>query len=340
MRATLGLVVALVAAPVAGQTIDWRSSFLFYGDNTEFFTPYRKGETILGSSFTTALAFRVGPRSEVVAGVFGDVRSGSGERVDDVKAVLSFRHRTATSLGVLGTLVTENRHGYLEPLEATTLELTRQVEQGLQWVETRDRWRGEAYVNWQHLNTSESREIFDYGIVASWRAWRRLHLEGQLHGLHHGGQLHQVGPVTNNVVKAGGVRGEWDLGAGLTARAAAFYLSSNGKLDPYRAGPTVAGHGVYLRTGLTIGRVGEASAIWWRGRDFISTEGDHNYGSVGNDGVFYRSRRTYQELAFVHRRKLGDRVELAAEARLHRIDGDVDYSYRIVVRAPFELRLR
>ena len=56
MRGTTVLALALVAAPLAGQSIDWRSSFLFYGDNTEFFTPYRTGETILGSSFTTTLA--------------------------------------------------------------------------------------------------------------------------------------------------------------------------------------------------------------------------------------------------------------------------------------------
>lgn len=340
MRAPTALVLALIAAPLAGQTIDWRSSFLFYGDNTEFFTPYRTGETILGSSFTTSLALGVGPRSEVLAGVFGDVRSGSEETLDEVKAVLSFRHRTPTSLGVLGTLVTENRHGYLEPIQATTLELTRQIEQGLQWVETRERWRGEAYINWQHLNTSDSREVFDYGLVASWRAWRWLRLEGQLHGLHHGGQLHDVGAVSNNLVEALGARGEWELGGTFSGRVAAFALRSEGRVDPERDTPEITGNGLYIRGGLTFGRIGEVSAIWWRGEDFISVEGDRNYSSVGSDGVFYRSDRSYQELAFVHRRRLGERVELDAEARLHRIDGDFDYSYRIVVRVPFELRIK
>ena len=214
---------------------------------------------------------------------------------------------------MLGTLVTENRHGYLEPIQATTLELTRQIEQGLQWVETRERWRGEAYVNWQHLNTSDSREVFDYGIVASWRSWRWLHLEGQLHGLHRGGQLHQVGAVSNNLVEAVGARGEWELGGTLTGRVAAFALRSEGRVDPEQDTPRRSrANGLYLRAGVTFGRIGELSAIWWRGRDFISVEGDRNYGSVGSDGVYYRSERSYQELAFVHRRKLGERVELDA----------------------------
>lgn len=112
----------------------------------------------------TALVFPLGPRAEALAGVFGDFRSCNEESAEAVEPVLSFRWRTATSTAVMGTLITENRHGYLEPLQSTTLEITRQVEQGLQWIERRQRWQGEAYVNWQHLNTPDSREIFDYGL--------------------------------------------------------------------------------------------------------------------------------------------------------------------------------
>lgn len=339
LAVALGTAAVLVATGARGQGLDWRTDFTFYGDNTELFNPYRTGETLLGASLRTVLVFPVGPRAEVLAGVLGDFRSGSGEGADEVEPVLSFRWRTATSTAVMGTLVTENRHGYLEPLQTTTLEITRQVEQGLQWIERRERWQGEAYINWQHLNTPDSREIFDYGLVAQGRATGWLTLEGQLHGLHHGGQLYQAGAVSNNTVWAIGARGRWALPGRVSASAAAFHLESSGKLDPRVEGPTIEGSGTYLRASAELERLGEAFVILWRGRDFISHEGDHHYGSIGSDGAFHRSRREYQELGVVHRRRVADRVDVSFEARLHRVDGDFDYSYRILVRAPFALRL-
>lgn len=329
----------LAAAAACGQGLEWRSEFAFYGDNTEFFNPYRTGETLLGASLTTVLAFPVGPRAEVLAGAFADFRSGSEKGADQVEPVLSFRWRAATSTAVIGTLVTVERHGYLEPLQGTTLEITRPVEQGLQWIERRRRWQGEAYLNWQHLNTADSREIFDYGFVVQMRPLEWLAFEGQLHGLHHGGQLFQVGAVSNNTVWAAGLRAHWALSPRLTARAAAFGCASAGTLDPFREGRAIEGSGTYVRGGAELDGVGEAFVIVWRGRDFISHEGDHHYGSIGSDGVFYRSRRTYEELGVGHRRQVAERIDVRFEARLHRIDGNFDYSYRILVRTPFELRL-
>ena len=76
--------------------------------------------------------------------------------IDEVRPLLGFRYRTRTSLGVLGTLVTEDRHGYLEPLEVSTLEFTRPVEYGMQWREDRRQVGGEVFIDWQHLNTRNS----------------------------------------------------------------------------------------------------------------------------------------------------------------------------------------
>jgi hypothetical protein len=122
----IGLVSsALRAFPSAAEEILWHTDFTFYGDNTEFTGPYREGETILGAQFQTYLRLALGPSVSVRAGLFADHRSGDTTFVDPVKPILSFRYQTEHSLGVLGTLETQDRHGYLEPLEVTTLELTR-----------------------------------------------------------------------------------------------------------------------------------------------------------------------------------------------------------------------
>jgi hypothetical protein len=93
----------------------------------------------------------------------------------------------------------------------------------------------------------------------------------------------------------------------------------------------------------------ELFGIVWRGRDFLSDEGDNNYNSVGWNPSFYRSRRKYWELGVLRRAVLDGKVELDAEFRLHRIDHETsiaiqgtswEYSYRLAVRTPFQFTLR
>lgn len=341
MTRLVAIVAALVAVagPLSGQEIRWKSEFLFYADNTEFFTPYRTGETILGAWFKTALELKTGGGTLVRAGVFGDHRSGDTAFLDPVKPILALRWQSDRSLAVLGTLEPRDRHGYLEPIEATTLEFTRPLEYGLQWVEHQDRFRVDAYLNWQHLNTQTSREILDTGFTSSWQLTRIARLEAQLHVLHHGGQLHDVGPVNNNAVGGPGLRLEDDLPKLGRSSLSAFYLMSKGPVDMNLPGRVIAGRGVYLRASVEPLRLVELAMIFWRGHDFISQEGDHNYGSVGAVEGFYRTDRRYEELSAVKKFSIAKTVDVDAEVRLHRIDGKIEYSYRLGVRAPFDLRL-
>lgn len=340
MRRLLAAAFLTAAAlPACAQQLHWKNEFLFYLDNTEFFTPYRTGETILGSWFKTYLDLGTGGNTHVKAGVFGDHRSGDTKFLDPVKPILAFLWSSDRSLAVLGTLEPRDRHGYLEPLEVTTLEFTRPLEYGAQWVENQERFHVDAYLNWQHLNTANSREILDTGFVAWWNATRIARLEGQLHILHHGGQLHDIGPVTDNVVGGPGVRLEEELGALGRSSLTAFYLVSKGPVDMNQGGDAIVGHGVYLRGSVEPARVIEIAVIVWRGHNFITQEGDHNYGSIGVRPGFYRADRSYEELAAIKRFRVAGTIDANAEIRLHRIDGTFEYSYRLAVRAPFDLKV-
>ena len=90
------------------------------------------------------------------------------------------------------------------------------------------------------------------------------------------------------------------------------------------------------------------SISWW-GRDFLAQEGDNNYNSVGADPAFYRSRRKYWEVGILRRAAIEGDVTLDGELRFHRVDNlksialsksRWEYSYRLVVRAPFEVVLK
>lgn len=348
------LAASLAGAPLpaqdAGRSLAWASRFTFYADNTEFFTPYREGETLLGAWATSALSFRPAPRHEVLAGAFVDVRSGdTASFATRVRPVLSYRFRTATSTAVLGTLITERRHGYLEPLEVMQLDILRPVEYGAQWVERRPRFEAEAYLNWQALNTPDTREVFDYGWLLTAKPWPWLHVNWQAHGLHRGGQLYDAGePVRNNFANGLGVRLQRSFPVVGEASGWAYRFWSSGNANPAIPDSLAGlGHGTYLRAGITPAGF-LVYGLWWWGTDYLANEGDNNYNSVGKDPAFYRSDRRYVELGVIKRLAPRGAAGVSAdfEARLHLVDeegsvalGDSkwEYSYRVIVRAPFDL---
>ena len=348
------LLLALMLAgtvAAAAQSVDWRTRATFYGDNTEFFTPFRTGETILGAQFSTFLDIVPTEHTRIHAGVFGDLRYGDDEFLDPVKPILSFRYETPSTLGVLGTLETENRHGYLEPLEVTTLEFTRPIEYGAQLIQRHTYWDMDLFLDWQGLNTPSSREIFNYGLVLHGLPASFLTLEFQFHGLHHGGQLFAAGvPVTNNTNSAIGARLHRRLGVLGASSLSAYYLSSRGHIDPAFSDTLPdRGHGTYLRASIEPAAHLEVFGLYWMGTNYHTDEGDPNYNSAGVSDSVYRSRRRYFELGVVKRARIDDRVELDAEFRLHRTDEDEsealfdskwEYSYRLIVRVPLDFTLR
>src|SRR6185369_1873158 len=57
---------AFAAVPAAAQrTVDWDTRFVFFADNTEFFSPYREGATWLSNRVFTELKYQATPRVEV-----------------------------------------------------------------------------------------------------------------------------------------------------------------------------------------------------------------------------------------------------------------------------------
>lgn len=331
------ILVGATAAPA--QKLSWRTGAALYGDNTEFFTPYRVGETILGGQFASMLRLRAGKHSEIDLGLFGDHRSGSDRFIHPFRPIIAYHFRDANTHAVLGTLFPRRRHGFIEPLQSALYELTRPIEYGLGWIERKRFWSGDVFLNWQKLNLASQREVFDYGGVLRLTPVKQIAIEGQLHGVHHGGQLFDAGqPVTNNVARGMGVVISDTLGVFGRTSLAWFRLKAGG------------GSGTYVRGAITPFAFAELFAIHWTAKDYVSAEGDNNYNSTGANSAYYRSDREYLEIGALRRTRIDGPVTLDAEIRFHQFDGGVksislfdsrwEYSYRLVVRAPFELTLR
>ena len=146
-----------------------------YGDNTEFFNPFRDGETLLGAAGTLGLDIELTERATLRGGLFFNHRYGSARFAEQWRPVISLTVETGASRFVFGTLDTVPNeftaapdlggpHGLLPPLQVETLAFTRPHEGGIQWQVASDRLDQDAWINWQRLNTEEHRERFDAGV--------------------------------------------------------------------------------------------------------------------------------------------------------------------------------
>ncbi len=340
--ALAGILALAAVDALAQERISLGADLSFYGDNTEFFNPWREGETLLGSEGRIFLDVDLNDQVTVRAGVFGNHSFGDEDTFRTVRPVLALHLRGGRSHFILGSLDTARYrkpgadrggpHELLPPLQRETLAFTRPDEAGLQWFLDSDRIEQELWLNWQQLNTETHREAFDTGVRGELALVTDprlpISLSYQFHLVHHGGQLFDSGPVGDS----------WAGGPGVVVRL------PDGPFDKQ----TVEIHGLVARdvpdravlesaeTGFGLfTRYAAEKAGWrshfiaWRARDFVKEEGDNHYGSRRGDGRLTRLRH-YFETGLTRIFRPADEVGVELSARLHRVDTVHDYSYRIL----------
>lgn len=348
-RAPLSAAVLLVLtclAPglpaAAQQQTTLLADLALYGDNTEFFNPFRDGETLLGAAGTVAVDVEMSDRATLRGGLFLNHRYGSARFAEQWRPVISLTVDSGASRFVMGTLDTVPHdfaaapdlggpHGLLPPLQVETLAFTRPHEGGIQWQVAADRLAQDAWINWQRLNTAEHRERFDAGVRGrlDFGADAPVALGYQLHVVHEGGQLFDPGPVNDSVAGGPGVVLEPRIDFLDAASVEAYVMWS--KHVPDRAAPDRSdhGHGYFLRAAAS--KHGwRGHAILWRACLWLKEEGDLNYGSRLQDGTVFRPTRRYGEVGLSKAFYEADGVMLAGSLRLHRVEQATNYSFRIL----------
>ena len=349
----IALIVVFVSADAAPaqERVRLRTHAMFYGDNTEFFNSFRDGETLLGTAATFAVDVDFNEMATFSGGVFVDHRFGSEDLAETVRPVFTLRLQGDHQTFVFGTLDTNERlrdldlgrtgpHGLLPPLQTETLAFTRPYEAGLQWTANYPGFRQDWWINWQDLNTAGHRERFDAGLNgrAPIRAGSPVSVAYQVHVVHEGGQLFASGPVSDS----------WAAGPGLVVEPAipvfdrtmiegyAMFSRHVPRRDDLR--DARHGHGVFAR--LTAEKNGwRGHFIFWGACDWLKDEGDENYGSLREDGTLFRNTRHYGELGVTKRFYAADGVEVEGSARVHRVEQDYDYSYRVLAHVGLDVLL-
>jgi hypothetical protein len=335
----------------AQEHVTVRSDILFYGDNTEFRNPFRDGETIFGSAARAAVVFGLGDRVEIALGGFGNVRFGGDDAFDEAKPVIALTIAGERSTFVFGTLATPRAgrpagpdrtgpHGLLPPIQRETLAFDRPYEAGLSWRFKGDTVQQELWINWQRVNTTDHRERFDGGAVGKIRLSGWLAVPFNVHIVHEGGQLFASGPVADSSAVATGfdVRipgARWLETAGIEL----YGLAS--RFVPDRSEPFRSRDGGAFFARATGERAGwRGHFLVWRGKHFIKDEGDPNYSALQRDAVEWLGTRDYAEAGVTRTFEPVTNVLLEASGRVHRIEKQYEYSFRILARTALSLKLR
>ena len=349
-RITAFVIAWLAAAPVSAQTYTAATDLLFYGDNTEFTNRFRRGETVLGVSGRVFLDIALNDTVTIRGGLFGAGRFGSHEFVEHGEPVIALELARGPSRFIFGSLETitvrhdvagpdhETLHSLLPPLQQETLTFTRGQEMGLQWLVDSPTLDHDAWINWQRLNTSEHRERFDAGYRTSLRLAPSLRLHGQWHVAHEGGQQFANGAVSDSQGLALGL--EWSRSAGRAhVTLDGHAVATRHVPDRERPSLTEAGLGIFSRGAISHGPW-RTHLIVWRSRDTLKAEGDSNYLALRSDGTMFRKVRDYGELGITRHFRPAPGVHVFATARLHRVESNYEYSYRIVGRVAIRHRFR
>ena len=137
------LAVSHVGPAAAQDRINFVVDMTFYGDNTEFFNPWRDGETLLGTESRLFLDVDLDEHVTVRAGLFGNHRFGDDHNFENVRPVLALHVMNEVTRFIIGSIESGTQqvglgpdqlgpHGLLPPLQRTSLAFSRPDEAGLQ----------------------------------------------------------------------------------------------------------------------------------------------------------------------------------------------------------------
>jgi hypothetical protein len=325
-----------ISSSANGKAFTLQNQLTFYDDNEEFQEPFRAEQALAGIQFLSALAVSTGNTTGFKGGFFVD-DGGQDAAMVKFKPILSFEYHTDTTRLLMGTIDNAQRHGFIAPLENETLELTRPVEYGLQWMEKDEGFNSDVYLDWQQVDQPGQDEIFDYGGVLKAAFSPQAAIVMQFHGYHEGGRIFNL-RVINNYNPALGIQLRENLGFLGESRLDLFAVASSDFEGKFDIGPDW-GRGIYARGSVTPGGWVEIYGLYWNAQDFFSQEGDPNYNSQGTVPSFYRSNRVYVEAGLRENLVFDSGIRLDAEAKSAWVDEFWGWALRLTARVPFDLNL-
>jgi hypothetical protein len=281
--------------PVAG-SLDLVAETLFFMKNLEF---PDIGRTFIGYRAPLRFRYRAHDSLTLEAGVNLGHNYGDEDQLYATDPLVRLVFEPTQDVYVVaGSLI--STHPIHDALFDDAYVYQQGAEQGLQLRVDGRRFKQDLWVNWKQRETATRPEKLDFGSVSQWRNggfW----LDGQLFGVHTGGQLNNPDNPVAHVVDlnigllVGGSYG-WRFEQRLREiRVGAYYLFDSDKPDPDSAQDNSTASGVELRVNFDTRPTENTDlnvfASYYNGDALLIREGDplyrnKEYAQLGTSALF------------------------------------------------------
>jgi hypothetical protein len=255
-------------------------------DDKEFVSNIKKGYTYPGFFIQPQIKYQPIKNASFSAGIHTLYFAGA-DSTEKFVPVLTLEVKLLDGVElVLGTIHSKQLHYLPEPLMKPEMLFISQPETGIQFLTSKERFRGDSWTSWERYikNGSPFQEVFTMGFAGiikpstfKTRSGLTINLIGL--GVHHGGQIDSSGLDVNTMINlAAGLSYGFPVGSGKTnfGFEAMGFLSTDKSPNPtakYKNGkafyPKLFVEGTTLR-----GELG-----FWRSSRFVNPRGEELFGS-------------------------------------------------------------
>ncbi|WP_213040312.1 hypothetical protein [Nitrospira defluvii] len=251
-------------------------------DNT-FTNGLGRDTTLIGNLLNVYARKRLLSSVELDVGVFANMPFGHDTEVSQVRPIVRLQYRpTDEIMTVLGTLTRPHRD-FHDAVFDNANRFVRPLEQGAQVLVNSRYYRQDLFINWEQAFRGSATNRFDVGYAGQFLAGP-FRFNAQAHWVHNGQALLKLDrsfDTADNLVTALGPELvlepstyfpalTWWRQAGIRAT----YLTSLN--EPLAGGPAIRGRGYELTVWMDVSGW-KPSVSFWRGRHFLSQQGDPEY---------------------------------------------------------------
>ena len=263
-------------------------SFTFFKDN-EYFNDIVEGYTLFGTQLNPQLSYYPTKNLRLEGGVFLWKDFGNPQ-LRQVRPTFRATWRVKNHRFILGNILPNLNHGYIEPLFDFERVMLKPLEEGLQYRYTGNRLFLDVWVDWlkQEYPGVAYQEQIAGGLSSSYRLTGdqspvSVSIPFQFTAQHHGGQIDTLhAPIQTLFNYATGVvvRRQFNSAVFQALRLNAYGLLYDDHSFTYQL-PFRSGKGLYLNGTLET-RYADVMLSYWQGHQFYAPFGGPYYQSIAS----------------------------------------------------------
>lgn len=296
-------------------------NILGFGKNNEYSNSTVPGYTLFGYQFNPYLAFSVSPHLRLDIGVYLQQDFGNS-RYSQISPTFSIKYQKRNHAFIFGTLEGSLNHRLIEPLYDFERVLNDRIENGVQYLLSKEGFFLDTWVNWQKMIywNDPQQELFTAGLSLVKSVYKKntfgIEIPFYLIAQHRGGEIDQStgrvstlynGAVGINILGSGsGHLKNWGM-------KSSYVFYKDGSLNPQQLFND--GYGLYVNPYVTTDYGLTLMATYWYADEFISPLGGLIYTAYKeHSNIIAESNRSLFMLRLLYDVNLGGAATMTLRA--------------------------